>query len=338
MRSAADPGLRQQGRRRALAPKTYMERRQLTVMFCDLVGSTNFGLDPEDYTSIVRAYRDASVRVIRHWKGYTARYVGDGLLTYFGYPRASEDDAFRAVAAALELVQVVSSLQLSKLGLAGRVAPDLQLQVQVGIHTGVALLGEIVGRESTEIDAASGAAPNIAAKLQGLARPGDVIISEATAKLLPSAIQVRPVDDDRAETNTTGVRAFTVSALPHQLVTRRSMSGDCFVGRSAQLSRVVAAIAGSRQKGIKYLFVGEPGIGKSRFVREVIRHSVAASFPWIELACSPQKIARRYIPFGRFFRMRSRHTQAPSGALEVAPATQTSPPFSAAARLSSSSK
>ena len=85
--SVAEPGLRQQGRRRTLAPKTYMERRQLTVMFCDLVGSTNLslGLDPEDYTSIVRAYRDASVRVIRHWKGYTARYVGDGLLTYFGY-------------------------------------------------------------------------------------------------------------------------------------------------------------------------------------------------------------------------------------------------------------
>ena len=293
------PGLRQQGRRRALAPKTYMERRQLTVMFCDLVGSTNLslGLDPEDYTSIVRAYRDASVRVIRHWKGYTARYVGDGLLTYFGYPRASEDDAFRAVAAALELVQVVSSLQLSKLGLAGRVAPNLQLQVRVGIHTGVALVGEIVGRESTEIDAASGAAPNIAAKLQGLARPGDVIISEATAKLLPSAIQVLPVADDKAEANTTGVRAFTVSALPHQLVTRRSMSGDCFVGRSAQLSRVVAAIAASRQKGIKYLFVGEPGIGKSRFVREVIRHSVAASFSWIELACSPQGQSSPLHPF-----------------------------------------
>jgi class 3 adenylate cyclase len=148
-----------------------IERRQLTVLLCDLVGSTNLSLrlDPEDYTSVVRAYRDASVSIIRHWKGYVARYVGDGLLVYFGYPKAGEDDPLRAVSAAWQLAQEIAAIRLSDLKLSTHAAPESPLQVRIGIHTGVALVGEIAGRESTEIDAVSGAVPNIAAKLQALA-------------------------------------------------------------------------------------------------------------------------------------------------------------------------
>ena len=267
-------------------------------MFCDLVGSTNLSLslDPEDYTNIVRVYRDTTVSVIRNWKGYVARYVGDGVLAYFGYPKASEDDALRAVAAGWELARAVAALPLSNLGLAADISPELSLQVRVGIHTGLALVGDMVSLESSEIDAVSGAAPNIAAKLQSLARPNDVVISEATARLLPPAVQTRPVDAVRAQANMTGISAFTVASFPDQLVARRSITADCFVGRGGLMSRVVSSIANARV-GVNYLFVGEPGIGKSRFIREVIKHPAASTYAWIELSCRPHGQSSTLHPF-----------------------------------------
>jgi class 3 adenylate cyclase len=276
-----------------------IERRQLTVLLCDLVGSTNLSLrlDPEDYTSVVRAYRDASVSIIRHWKGYVARYVGDGLLVYFGYPKAGEDDPLRAVSAAWQLAQEIAAIRLSDLKLSTHAAPESPLQVRIGIHTGVALVGEIAGRESTEIDAVSGAVPNIAAKLQALAKPGEVVISEVTAKLLPTLVQTSPLDEPTARANATNVNAVVVTSISQTILPRRSVSSDCFVGRVDLMSRVLAMLANTDQQSVKYLFIGDPGIGKSRFVHEVIRHPIASRMPWLELACNQYGQSSSLHPF-----------------------------------------
>jgi class 3 adenylate cyclase len=156
------------------------ERRQLTVMFCDLVGSTALSaqLDPEDLREVVRAYQAACAEVIQRFEGYIAQYLGDGLLVYFGYPQAYEDDAQRAVRTGLGLVEVLNTLNRR---LAQR--PGIRLAIRVGIHTGLVVVGEIGGNGRQE-QLALGETPNIAARLQGLAAPDTLVISEATARLV----------------------------------------------------------------------------------------------------------------------------------------------------------
>jgi len=261
------------------------ERRQLTVAFCDLVGSTRLSLelDPESYTDLLSAYRDTCVHVVRQWKGYVARYAGDGVLFYFGYPTASEDDALRAAASAWELAETIPRLRLPS-----SISDILQrqLQVRIGLHTGLAVVGGVLARQSTEYPAVLGAAPNIAAGLQALARPGAVVVSEATKKLLPCSVSCKPLDHRNARHDKTGVRAYVLSAMPREFVRPTPELGECFVGRTSLLMRVLAGIEqpGSRKSG--YLLVGEPGIGKSRLVQEIICHPRMTHISWVELACS----------------------------------------------------
>src|SRR5262245_61599340 len=184
------------------------ERRQLTVMFCDLVDSTALSaqLDPEDLREVVRTYQQACAEVIGRFEGHIAQYLGDGLLVYFGYPRAHEDDARRAVRAGLEIIQTLQRWVPSPLAGEGQgegakvctVAthtphPNLppqggkekSLQVRIGIHTGLVVVGEIGGGGRHE-QLAQGETPNVAARLQGLAAPDTVVISAATARLVQS--------------------------------------------------------------------------------------------------------------------------------------------------------
>ena len=156
------------------AKPTEGERRQLTVMFIDLVGSTTLSqqLDPEDYHARVVAYQTACHQVIARYEGHIAQYLGDGVLVYFGYPTAHEDDAVRAVRSGLEIVTAVSAL---------KVTPPLQ--VRIGIHTGPVVVGEIGAGEHTE-KLALGETPNIAARIQGQANPDEVMISAATYRLV----------------------------------------------------------------------------------------------------------------------------------------------------------
>jgi len=156
----------------ASVPADVAERRQLTVMFCDLVGSTalSAGLDPEDMRQVIRAYQDACSGVVARYDGYIAKFMGDGVFAYFGFPRAHEDDAARAVHAGLEIAEVVSGLQTrarEKLG------------VRVGIATGLVVVGDLVGRGSAQEQAVVGDSPNLAARLQGLADAGGVVLSAA---------------------------------------------------------------------------------------------------------------------------------------------------------------
>ena len=156
------------------------ERRQLTVLFCDLVDSTPLAsqLDPEDLREVVRAYQETCAKVIARYEGYIAQYLGDGLLVYFGYPLAHEDDAQRAVRAGLGIVEALSQLNT-------RLAQErgVHLAVRLGIHTGLVVVGEVGGGTRQE-QLALGETPNLAARLQGIATPNTLVISIATYQLL----------------------------------------------------------------------------------------------------------------------------------------------------------
>jgi class 3 adenylate cyclase len=156
------------------------ERRQLTVLFCDLVDSTVLAsqLDPEEWREVVRAYQDTCAKVIARFEGHIAQYLGDGLLVYFGYPSAHEDDAQRAVTAGLGMIEAVGQLN-SRLVQGGGV----QLAVRLGIHTGLVVVGEMGGGSRHE-QLALGDTPNLAARLQGIAAPNTLVISAATLPLL----------------------------------------------------------------------------------------------------------------------------------------------------------
>ena len=156
------------------------ERRQLTVMFCDLVGSTALSgqLDPEDYREVMQAYQDTCAAVVGRYEGFVSKHLGDGVLVYFGYPQAHEDDAARAIHAGLEIVNGLHELNrtLTK-------RHNIALGVRVGIHTGLVIAGDMRGAESQEADAVIGEVPNIAARLQELATSNSVLISESTRRL-----------------------------------------------------------------------------------------------------------------------------------------------------------
>ena len=166
------------------AARDTAERRQLTVMFCDLVGSTPLSarLDPEDMRQVVRAYQDACSGVVARYDGFVAQFLGDGILAYFGFPRAHEDDAARAVHAGLEIAEVVAGLQTR----AGE-----KLSVRVGIATGVVVAGDIVGQGSSQEQVVVGDTPNLAKRLQDLAEPGGVVVSAAARRLLGDQFRLK---------------------------------------------------------------------------------------------------------------------------------------------------
>src|SRR5919206_2249439 len=160
------------------------ERRQLTVMFCDLVGSTALSarLDPEDLREVIAAYQKCVADVVGRFEGFVARYMGDGALIYFGYPQAHEDDAERAVRAGLELVAAVPSLK-------PRV--DAELQCRVGLATGLVVVGDLVETGEAQERGAVGETPNLAARLQTLARPNEVVIAQSTRRLVGDLFECR---------------------------------------------------------------------------------------------------------------------------------------------------
>ena len=166
------------------------ERRQLTVMFCDLVGSTGLSerLDPEDLREVLRSYQETCAEAVARFEGHVAKYIGDGLLVYFGYPQAHEDDARRAVSAGLGIVEGVG-------GLNQRLAEGsgVELGVRVGIHTGLVVAGEMGGGETREAEAIVGETPNVAARMEGLAKPNTVAISAATHALVQGLFELRPL-------------------------------------------------------------------------------------------------------------------------------------------------
>jgi len=157
------------------APQYTAERRQLTVMFCDLVGSTALSakLDPEDLRAVIGAYHKCVAETVAGFGGFVAKYMGDGVLVYFGYPQAHEDDAERAVRAGLALIEAVRQLNAAE-----------PLQVRIGIGTGLVVVGDLIGTGSAQEQAVVGETPNLAARLQAAAAPASMVISATTRRLL----------------------------------------------------------------------------------------------------------------------------------------------------------
>ena len=164
------------------AAKDTAERRQVTVMFSDLVGSTALSarMDPEDLREVISAYQKCVAETVRRFGGFVAKYMGDGVLVYFGYPQAHEDDAERAVRAGLELIDAVAALKLAQ-----------PLQTRVGIATGLVVVGDLIGSGEAQERGIVGETPNLAARLQGIAEPNTVVIAESTRKLLGNLFELQ---------------------------------------------------------------------------------------------------------------------------------------------------
>jgi class 3 adenylate cyclase len=183
----------------AVVTRDTAERRQVTVMFCDLVGSSALSarIDPEDLREVISAYQKCVAETARHFDGFVAKYMGDGVLIYFGYPRAHEDDAERAVRSGLELIAAVTALK----------APAV-LQTRVGIATGLVVVGDLVGSGASQEQAIIGETPNLAARLQGIAEPNMVVIAEGTRRLLGNLFELEDLGAKDLKGISGPVRAF----------------------------------------------------------------------------------------------------------------------------------
>jgi class 3 adenylate cyclase/predicted ATPase len=263
------------------------ERRQLTVLFCDLVGSTQLSgqLDPEDLRAVVRAYQEAAAEVIRQYEGHIAQYLGDGLLVYFGYPQAHEDDARRAVHTGLGIVQAITILNTRLAAPYG-----VQLAVRVSVHTGPVVVGQMGGGERHE-HLALGETPNIAARLQGLAPANAVVISAVTARLVHGTFALEDLGTHALH----GVaEPLVVSRVRGLLATpgrdeEFSTAGvPLLVGREEESGLLRRRWAQSTAGLGQVVFVsGEAGIGKSALVEELRAQVRAEGWPRMACRCSP---------------------------------------------------
>ena len=272
------------------------ERRQLTVMFCDLVGSTALSeqLDPEELREVVRAYQQVSATVIGRFAGHIAQYLGDGLLVYFGYPLAHEDDAQRAVRAGLEIVGV---LRGQGSGVGGQekqqyltVRLSQPLQVRIGIHTGLVVVGEMGGGGKHE-QLALGDTPNIAARVQGVAEPDTVVISAATHRLIEGYFTCRALGAQTLKGLSTPVPVYQVlgeSGVQSRFEVAITTGLTPLVGREQEVGLLLERWEQVKEgAGQVVLLSGEAGIGKSRLVQALKEQVARGAHARIECRCSP---------------------------------------------------
>ena len=270
----------------ATSPSLDAERRQLTVMFCDLVESTALAtqLDPEDLREVVRAYQAACAEVIQRFEGYIAQYLGDGLLIYFGYPQAHEDDAQRAVHTGLGLVEMLGTLNSR---LAQR--QGVRVAIRVGIHTGLVVVGEIGGGGRQE-QLALGETPNIAARLQGLAAPDTLVISEATARLVEGYFICHSLGMQALKGLAAPLGVYRVlhaSETQTRLDVAAAHGLTPLVGREAEVTLLRERWAQAKDGlGQVVLLSGEPGIGKSRLVQVLKEQLAGEEYTRIEYRCA----------------------------------------------------
>ena len=258
-------------------------------MFCDLVGSTALSaqLDPEDYQAVVRAYQSICTTVTQRYDGHIAQYLGDGLLVYFGYPTAHEDDAQRAVRAGLEMVTALRSQVPSPL--AGE-EKKKALQVRIGIHTGPVVVGEI-GEGNRREQLALGETPNVAARLQGVAAPNTIVLSGATHRLVVGLFHCQDLGAQTVKGIATPVTMYQVlseSTVQHRLDAVLPTGLTPLVGREEELALLHRRWEQVKDReGQVALLSGEPGIGKSRLVRELRNWVEQDNAIRIEFRCSP---------------------------------------------------
>jgi class 3 adenylate cyclase/tetratricopeptide (TPR) repeat protein len=265
-------------------PHDAAERRQVTVMFSDLVGSTALSarMDPEDLREVISAYQKCVAETVRRFGGFVAKYMGDGVLVYFGYPQAHEDDAERAVRAGLELIAAMTALKT-------RTA----LQTRVGIATGIVVVGDLIGSGEAQERGIVGETPNLSARLQGIADPNTVVIAEATRKLLGNLFEL----DDLGAKDLKGiagpVRAFAAlraSSAEGRFEALHTTGLTALVGREEEFELLLRRWSrAKRGEGQVVLLSGEPGIGKSRLTAALLESVAGEPHTRLRYFCSPQR-------------------------------------------------
>jgi class 3 adenylate cyclase/predicted ATPase len=266
------------------------ERRQLTVMFCDLVGSTALSekLDPEELRSLLHVYRTLCGDVIARYDGFVARYVGDGIMTYFGWPIAHEEDAERAVRAALEIVHNVK-----------RASSTEDLSVRIGIATGPVVVGEAAGA-GDQSKLAVGSTPNLAARLQGLAAVDQIVFAASTRRLVGSAFELIDLGEHELKGMAEPVHAWRVEralATESRFDANRGGALTPLVGRNEELDLLLRRWSQARDgEGQVVLLSGEPGIGKSRILGALRERLEAQDVQALRFQCSPYYVNSAFWP------------------------------------------
>jgi class 3 adenylate cyclase/tetratricopeptide (TPR) repeat protein len=267
----------------ARAPQETAERRQVTVMFSDLVGSTALSgrMDPEDLREVISAYQKCVAETVGRFGGFIAKYMGDGVLVYFGYPQAHEDDAERAVRAGLELVRAVSDLKTH--------AP---LQTRVGIATGLVVVGDLIGSGEAQERGIIGETPNLAARLQSIAEPNKVVIAESTRKLLGNLFELEDLGPKDLKGVAGPVRAFAAlraSSVASRFEALHASGLTDLVGREEELELLLRRWSRAKTgEGQVALLSGEAGIGKSRLTAALLERLAGEPHTRLRYFCSPQ--------------------------------------------------
>jgi class 3 adenylate cyclase/tetratricopeptide (TPR) repeat protein len=269
------------------------ERRQLTVMFCDLVGSTALSarLDPEDLREIIAAYHRTIAEIIAATDGFISRYMGDGVLVYFGYPQAHEDDAERAVRAGLGAIDAIRRLDVK----------SVQLQTRVGIATGLVIVGDVIGEGPAQEQSVVGETPNLAARLQALAEPDTVVIAAGTRRLVGNLFEYRDLGAVEIKGIAAPIPVWQVlrpSAVASRFEALHGSALTPLIGRDEEIDQILRRWARAKAgQGQVVLISGEPGIGKSRITAELERRLHAEPHLLVRYSCSPYHQDSALFPF-----------------------------------------
>ena len=282
-----------------------LERRQLTIMFTDLVNSTALSdsMDPEDFRVLIEAHRTAAADPIKCYDGVVARYLGDGMLIYFGYPEAHEDDPDRAVRAGLEIVEATKAMNQRWVGEGqGKIA------VRIGIHTGIVVVGDVIKKDVQEPMAVFGNPPSMASRLQALAVPNSVVLSEATKNLLRPTVRCSPRGKTILKGISKPVEIYMASETEGRSIgdplsdSRKNVIP--FVNREKELAALrLGWVSAKRGEGKAFLLAGDPGIGKSRLIRAIEERVVAKPYRWLTARTSPYATNSDFFAFSELFHM-----------------------------------
>ena len=259
------------------------ERRQVTVMFSDLVGSTALAasMDPEDLREVISVYQKCVAETVRRYGGFLAKYLGDGALIYFGYPAAHEDDAERAVRAGLELVVAVTALK-----------SPVALQIRVGLATGLVVIGDLIGSGELLEHGIVGETPILAARLQGIAKPNSVVIAEGTRKLLGNLFELQDLGQQDLKGIAGSVGAFAAlrpSSVASRFEALHAGGFTDLVGREEELELLLRRWSRAKAgEGQVVLLSGEAGIGKSRLTAALLERLAGEPHTRLRYFCSPQ--------------------------------------------------
>ncbi len=263
-----------------------LERRQMTVVFCDLRDSTRMSeqLDPEDLRQVLRLYQDSCTSIIQQFGGYVSRYMGDGILTLFGYPTAHDDDAIRAIRAGIDIVSKITSLSINLSG------EPVQLSVRIGIATGVVVSGDVIGKQDSREQTIVGSTPNLASRLQSIADTNNILVNETTYRLAQNRVSFESVGTVQLRGISAPVKVYRVRGLEDQApkaLHNLDLPVSLMVDRETELSYLIDQWRHAKEgNGRVVLIQGEAGIGKTRLIQELKTLVDEESHSVVELRCA----------------------------------------------------